>query len=96
MSEPQDVSDPARSKRRKAERYASEPQRVVVLALTALLKSEHGERRVSLLDGTWSCTCDFFPNHHTCSHVMAVQSILVSRAGVQLPGSSPDIDRGDA
>ena len=32
-------------------------------------------------EGHWHCDCDYFRNHHTCSHTMAMERVL----GVMAP-----------
>lgn len=63
-------------KRCKAERYATQPQRFCVLAITLRLQSEHGLRQVSFDGKYWHCTCLFFREHQTCSHTMAAEQLL--------------------
>lgn len=75
-------------KRRKAERYATEPDRFRVSSLSVAMRSEHGDRVVGYDNGKWSCTCDFFDQHETCSHVMALEIILSRCLGLALSGQS--------
>ena len=70
-------------KRRKAKRYASERERFQLDSLSIKVWSEHGCRIVTLDNGKWSCTCDFFAKRQTCSHVMAVEIILGEFAGIR-------------
>ena len=60
----------------KAHLYAEEPNRVAVQGFTATFRGDHDEHRVTFGDGRWSCTCTFFPQWGTCSHIMATQRIL--------------------
>ncbi len=75
-------------KRRKAERYATERDRFRVESLSATMRSEHGDRIVAFDKGRWSCTCEFFAQHDTCSHVMALDIILSEFAGLRPPSQS--------
>ena len=75
-------------KRRKAERYAAEPGRFQVDSLTVTMHSEHGNRLITFEAGNWSCTCDFFADHRTCSHIMAFEMILSNSAGLLMPSES--------
>lgn len=71
------MTDPAiQAKRQKAERYAQQPERFTLDALTLIMQSEHGERTITLDHGTWRCTCPFYAERGTCSHIMAAQLLL--------------------
>lgn len=73
------------AKRVKAHRYSAEPWRFEVSAMSVSLRSDHGERTVSLVDGTWSCSCEFFSNHKICSHTIALHDMLADGTGVTVP-----------
>ncbi len=60
----------------KARRYAKEPGRVTLSGLTADFHGENAEHKLSYSDGKWSCTCAFFGQWETCSHVMALQEMF--------------------
>lgn len=75
-------------KRRKAERYATEPDRFCIDSLSATMHSEHGDRAIVFEKGKWSCTCDFFAEQQTCSHVMALEIILGDFAGLHQSSDS--------
>jgi hypothetical protein len=75
------------AKRRKAKRYAAEPDRLTICSFAAELRSDHDIRAVSYDRGKWSCSCEFFGAHGTCSHVLAVDELL-SSAGI--PVTAPD------
>lgn len=62
----------------KARRYAQEPGRVTVSSLAADFHGENAEHRITYSGGTWQCTCDFFSQWGTCSHVMALQQMLTN------------------
>jgi nucleoside-triphosphatase len=68
--------DPLEEKRRKAIRYAAEPDRFRLEGLHLRMRSEHGERDIRYDDGRWTCTCPFYQSHGTCSHIMAAQHLL--------------------
>jgi hypothetical protein len=72
------------AKRCKAERYANEQSRFHVDSFQITMKSEHGDRLIGYDTGAWSCTCDFFAAHDTCSHVMAMCLILGEQAQLQV------------
>ncbi len=67
----------------KAKRYAQEPDRVSILALTARFRGENGYHKVAFSDGRWSCDCHFFQGWNTCSHVMAMERMLGSMLPVE-------------
>ena len=62
----------------KARRYAAEPERVHIDALTATFRGSHDEYTIKLENGEWHCSCHFFEtqDYGTCSHVMALQRLL--------------------
>jgi hypothetical protein len=60
----------------KAKRYAQEPDRVTFSGLSAVFHGENDDHKLSYSDGEWHCTCHFFSQWKTCSHVMALQEIL--------------------
>lgn len=64
------------SKIEKARRYAQEPDRVTFSGLTAVFHGENDDHKVSFSNENWHCTCRFFSQWQTCSHVMALQQIL--------------------
>jgi hypothetical protein len=72
------------AKKKKAARYAREPSRFVISSLSAVIDADHGTRNIVFSDGVWSCTCDFFHDNKTCSHVMAAQLILTDQARVRV------------
>lgn len=60
----------------KARRYAQEPDRVTISGLTAVFRGANDDHELSYADGKWHCTCNFFSQWDTCSHIMALQQIL--------------------
>lgn len=74
----------------KARRYAKEPGRVTLVNLTASFHGENADHRVSYTDGQWSCTCDFFGQWETCSHVMALQEMYRSELPAEALDSFPE------
>jgi hypothetical protein len=60
----------------KAKRYAQEPSRVTFSGLTAVFRGENDDHELGYSNGKWRCTCRFFSQWETCSHVMALQQIL--------------------
>ncbi len=68
--------DELRKKTEKAKNYAQQPERFELQEIKLKMESLHGVRDISLKDGEWHCTCDFFLKANTCSHIMAVQEII--------------------
>lgn len=64
---------------RKAKRYMTEPGRFSVKGGIAKVQGDHAERRLFLMDGEWSCSCDFFSKNKICSHVISLEGFLESR-----------------
>lgn len=60
----------------KARRYAQEPDRVIFSGLAVVFHGENDDHKVSYSSGKWDCTCRFFSQWKTCSHVMALQEML--------------------
>lgn len=60
----------------KAKRYAEERDRITFSELRVSFRGEHDVYDVSLHDGAWHCTCNFFAGWRTCSHTMAMERIL--------------------
>jgi len=81
---PNAIGEALALKRQKAERYAKEPLRFRLDSLAVTMQSEHDDRLITFGNGTWSCSCDFFAAHRTCSHLMAIDILLSQRAGMRL------------
>ena len=60
----------------KARRYSTEKNRILFLDFTSSFRGEHGDYNVSYKQGNWNCSCAFFSQWGTCSHVMTLQRIL--------------------
>lgn len=60
----------------KARRYAQEPERVSLGELKARFHGGNNEHEITLVDGQWTCDCDFFRMRQTCAHVMAMQKLF--------------------
>ncbi|HEV2130157.1 MAG TPA: SWIM zinc finger family protein [Longimicrobiaceae bacterium] len=65
----------------KAKQYAEQPERIHFESLRVRIEGVNNEHRVEFDDGHWKCDCEYFRNHATCSHVMALERIL----GVMAP-----------
>jgi len=77
-------SEATLKKQKKAAKYATEPDRFELSCIRVRMTSEHGVRDIELVHGSWKCTCDFFPEHGTCSHIMALESILREHANLRI------------
>jgi hypothetical protein len=60
----------------KAKRYSQERERIKFQDFTATFAGSNNTHTVSLHDGEWQCTCDFFQTRGRCSHTMALEIIL--------------------
>ena len=63
----------------KAHRYAREPHRVHLAAMTAKFDGDNDAYTIELKDGEWHCSCHTFETHavgDTCAHVMALQEMM--------------------
>ena len=60
----------------KAHEYAEEPERIEVSEFSARFRGDHDVHSVSYTEGKWLCSCPFFSQWGTCSHVMATQRIM--------------------
>lgn len=65
----------------KAKQYAEQPERIHFESLRVRMEGNHSEHAVEFDKGKWSCDCEYFKNHATCSHVMALERVL----GVMAP-----------
>lgn len=61
----------------KAKRYAQEIERITFSELSVKFQGDHDSYSVSLRDGKWQCSCQFFLSWGLCSHTMALERILV-------------------
>lgn len=64
------------NKIQKAKSYADQPERIHFKDLRVAFDGNHGEHTVEFHEGVWRCDCEYFQNHHTCSHVMALDRVL--------------------
>ena len=71
----------------KARRYAQEPDRVTISGLAAVFRGANDDHELSYADGKWHCTCNFFSQWETCSHIMALQQILCNMLPKEALGS---------
>jgi hypothetical protein len=60
----------------KAREYASERHRMQIDSLKVNFTGDNSDHQVAIVDGEWTCNCDFFQDWHVCSHTMALERIL--------------------
>jgi len=60
----------------KAKRYAQEPERITFSDFAAVFRGDNNEHKIGYSNEKWHCTCYFFAQWGTCSHVMALQQVL--------------------
>lgn len=60
----------------KAHRYAQEPERIRIQALTATFDGDNSTYNLALHDDAWKCSCHTYDTFGDCQHVMALQSLL--------------------
>lgn len=62
----------------KSKRYADQIGIFRLCNIKVEMKSNHGKRFICFdeNDNNWKCTCDFFQERGTCSHIMALQRKL--------------------
>jgi hypothetical protein len=60
----------------KAKQYAGEPERIHFQELRVEFDGRNNPHTVEFHEGHWQCDCDYFHNHATCSHVMALDRVL--------------------
>ena len=65
------------SKIEKAIIYAHERERISFRNFQAIFKGDHKEHEISYSRGTWNCTCTYFHSRGVCSHIMALERILM-------------------
>ena len=65
----------------KAKQYAQEPDRIQLSQFEASFRGENDTHTISFHEGVWSCDCNFFANHGTCSHTLAAERVF----GVSIP-----------
>ncbi|MGE5596823.1 MAG: hypothetical protein ACM3S1_12425 [Hyphomicrobiales bacterium] len=60
----------------KAKVYAQERHRMKIESLRVQFHGENSDHDVTIVDGAWRCTCDFFKDWNVCSHTMALERVL--------------------
>jgi len=59
-----------------ARRYAVMPARFTFICMEVHIKTDDGQEMLIGSLGDWSCTCRFYEEWNTCSHAMAIESLL--------------------
>ena len=74
----------------KSKVYARERHRMQIDGLHVRFAGENSEHEVGLVDGKWTCTCDFFAAWDVCSHTMALERVLDGMVPRQVvPATAP-------
>jgi hypothetical protein len=60
----------------KAHRYARERDRIEFSAFACTVRGDNDNHSVTLEDGRWQCTCDYFSYHSVCAHTMTIELVL--------------------
>lgn len=68
----------------KAHRYAEDPSRFAVQALSVTVHGNNGDHDVAFDGASWTCSCEFFEHERTCAHTMALELML----GRMVPASA--------
>ena len=69
----------------KARTYAGERHRMQIDGMHVRFHGENADHDVSIEDGHWSCSCDFFESWSVCSHTMALEKVLEGMVPAQPP-----------
>ena len=72
----------------KAKRYAQEFERARFTEFALRFQGDHRAHQVTYRDGSWNCSCDYFPVHGACSHTMAMERILDQMLPAKQPSPS--------
>jgi hypothetical protein len=64
------------TKAEKAHRYAQEPDRMRITALSATFEAGGGQHVLVLGPDGWTCDCDFASLHGVCPHAEAASRML--------------------
>ncbi|MQC18279.1 MAG: hypothetical protein DWG80_04275, partial [Chloroflexi bacterium] len=57
----------------KAHRYAEDPSRFALQALSVTVHGNNGDHEAMYEDGKWRCACEFFEHEQACAHTMALE-----------------------
>jgi len=68
----------------KAHRYAEDPSRFALQALSVTVHGNNGDHEATFDGSTWNCACEFFEHEQTCAHTMALELML----GSMIPASA--------
>ena len=81
----------------KAKRYLEQPERISFNNLNVTFNGEHSPHTVSLEQNHWHCDCSSFHSLGSCSHVMAMQSMLnpMLTADARYDGPDPELLHSD-
>ncbi len=60
----------------KARQYAEEPERFSFESFDVTFKGSHRAHTLSFRGEGFHCDCEYFGNHGSCSHSMAIERVL--------------------
>ncbi|MCB0193506.1 MAG: hypothetical protein KDJ65_16280 [Anaerolineae bacterium] len=61
----------------KAIMYAQERERITIQSFEARIQGDHKQHQLQYNQGVWSCDCSYFHSRGVCSHVMAMERLLM-------------------
>ena len=70
-------AEPMQRKINKAIRYSSERKRFVSFDDRIEIHSEHGIRTIKMVNGKYTCDCDFYKENGTCSHTISAINLNI-------------------
>lgn len=60
----------------KAKVYSQERHRMQVEQLSVRFTGSNADHVVTVQEGAWHCSCDFFEGWSVCSHTMALERVM--------------------
>ena len=57
--------------------YAQERERITFESFEASVQGDHKQHNVTYNEGVWTCDCSYFHSRGVCSHVMAMERLLM-------------------
>lgn len=77
VSNIKNYNEKIKRKKMKSQKYINELDRFSLDELKITLNSEHGVRKVEYnKNKNFTCTCDFYKEFYTCSHIMAIKELI--------------------
>ncbi len=60
----------------KANRYATETERISFSEIEVTFDGDHGHHQTGYHHGEWHCSCEYHRSSGLCSHTIALQKVL--------------------